>query len=71
MTCYIAATMREYKVGDHLLVGWGADFGYVASILGNLPQICAKHYSKWIVERQHAVDKAVRASWKAENVGHA
>lgn len=60
----------RHTAAKRLLVA-GVPIGYVASILGNSVKICEKHYSKWIVERQHAVDKAVRASWKAENVGHA
>jgi integrase/recombinase XerD len=54
----------RHTAAKRLLVA-GVPVGYVASVLGNSVKICEKHYSKWIVERQHAVDKAVRASWKA------
>lgn len=41
----------------------GVPIGYVASLLGNTEKVCAKNYAKWVVERQTAVDKAVRAGW--------
>jgi len=44
----------------------GVSTGFVASVLGDSEEIVRRHYSKWIPERQEAVDKAIRATWKAE-----
>ncbi|MEZ5418620.1 MAG: hypothetical protein R2708_14940 [Vicinamibacterales bacterium] len=35
----------------------------VATILGNTPQVVAKHYSPWVKERQERLEKLVRQSW--------
>lgn len=42
----------------------GLSVSYVATLLGNTENIVRKHYSKWIPERQHAFDAAIRATWK-------
>ena len=41
----------------------GASVEDVASILGNTPQIVAKHYAPWVKERQERLEKLVRQSW--------
>ena len=37
--------------------------GFVATILGDSEVVVRRHYSKWISERQNAVDDAIRATW--------
>jgi integrase len=49
------------------LLSQGIPTGYVASLLGNTEKIVHKHHAKWIVERQTAVDKAVRSLWSQSN----
>ena len=41
----------------------GASVEDVASILGNSPQVVAKHYAPWVKERQVRLEKLVRQSW--------
>jgi integrase len=53
----------RHSCAKRLLIA-GIPLGYVASLLGHSEAICQKHYSKWITERQTAVEKAVRATWK-------
>jgi site-specific recombinase XerD len=52
----------RHTAAKRLLVK-GVPVGFVASILGDSETIVRKHYSKWISERQTAVDDAVRATW--------
>jgi integrase len=54
----------RHTVAKRLLVA-GIPVGYVASLLGHSEIICQKHYSKWIHERQAAVEKAIRGTWTA------
>jgi site-specific recombinase XerD len=42
----------------------GLSISHVASLLGDSEAIVRKHYSKWIPERQEALENAVRATWK-------
>ena len=42
----------------------GASVEDVATILGNTPQIVAKHYAPWVRERQVRLEKLVRQSWR-------
>jgi integrase len=42
----------------------GASVEDVATILGNTPQVVAKHYAPWVKERQVRLEKLVRASWR-------
>jgi integrase len=42
----------------------GASVEDVATILGNTPQIVAKHYAPWVRERQERLEKLVRQSWQ-------
>jgi len=41
----------------------GASVEDVATILGNTPQVVAKHYAPWVRERQVRLEKLVRQSW--------
>jgi integrase len=41
----------------------GASVEDVATILGNTPQVVAKHYAPWVKERQERLEKLVRQSW--------
>jgi integrase len=41
----------------------GASVEDVATILGNTPQVVAKHYAPWVKERQVRLEKLVRQSW--------
>jgi integrase len=41
----------------------GASVEDVAAILGNTPQVVAKHYAPWVKERQVRLEKFVRQSW--------
>jgi integrase len=54
----------RHTTAKRLLVA-GVPVGYVASLLGHSEAICQKHYSKWISERQNAMEKAIRGTWKA------
>ena len=56
----------RHTMAKRLLVK-GVSAGFVASVLGDSEEIVRRHYSKWIPERQAAVDKAIRATWKAES----
>lgn len=42
----------------------GASVEDVATILGNTPQVVAKHYAPWVKERQVRLEKLVRQSWQ-------
>ena len=42
----------------------GASVEDVATILGNTPQVVAKHYAPWVKERQVRLEKLVRQSWR-------
>jgi integrase/recombinase XerD len=53
----------RHTTAKRLLVA-GVPVGYVASVLGHSVTICEKHYSKWIPERQAAVENAIRGTWK-------
>ena len=52
----------RHTAAKRLLVK-GVSAGFVASILGDSEAVVRKHYSKWIPERQTALDDAVRATW--------
>jgi site-specific recombinase XerD len=54
----------RHTAAKRLLVK-GVSAGFVASVLGDSEEIVRRHYSKWIPERQDAVDKAIRATWNA------
>jgi site-specific recombinase XerD len=54
----------RHTTAKRLLVE-GVSAGFVASVLGDSEEIVRRHYSKWIPERQAAVDKAIRATWTA------
>jgi integrase len=41
----------------------GASVEDVAMILGNTPQVVARHYSPWVKERQVRLERLVRQSW--------
>ena len=41
----------------------GASVEDVATILGNTPQVVARHYAPWVRERQERLEKLVRHSW--------
>jgi site-specific recombinase XerD len=43
----------------------GVPIGHIASLLGHSEQVCRKHYSKWIGDRQTALDNVIRATWTA------
>lgn len=43
----------------------GVSTAFVASLLGDSEEIVRKHYSKWILERQAALEEAIRRTWKA------
>lgn len=42
----------------------GASVEDVATILGNTPQVVARHYAPWVRERQERLEKLVRQSWE-------
>jgi site-specific recombinase XerD len=42
----------------------GASVEDVATILGNTPQVVAKHYAPWVKERQVRLETLVRQSWR-------
>jgi integrase len=42
----------------------GASVEDVATILGNTPDVIAKHYAPWVKERQVRLEKLVRQSWR-------
>jgi integrase len=42
----------------------GASVEDVATILGNTPQVVAKHYAPWVKERQLRLENLVRQSWQ-------
>jgi site-specific recombinase XerD len=56
----------RHTAAKRLLVK-GVSAVFVASVLGDSEEIVRRHYSKWIPERQAAVDKAIRATWKAQS----
>jgi hypothetical protein len=35
----------------------------VATILGNTPQVVARHYAPWVKARQEQLEAAVRKTW--------
>jgi integrase len=41
----------------------GVPTGFVATVLGDTEQVVRKHYSKWIPERQAALENAIRSTW--------
>jgi site-specific recombinase XerD len=43
----------------------GVPIGFVAAVLGDGEDVVRKHYSKWIPERQAALESAIRGTWKA------
>ncbi len=54
----------RHTFAKRLLIA-GVPVGTVATLLGHSKvAITEKHYSKWIAERQAALDAAVRGSWK-------
>lgn len=55
--------MFRHTTAKRLLIA-GVPIGYVAALLGHSEQVCRKHYSKWIGERQAALDNVIRATWK-------
>ena len=42
----------------------GVPTGFVATVLGDAEEVVRKHYSKWIPERQAALEKAIRSTWE-------
>jgi integrase len=52
----------RHTTAKRLLVK-GVSAGFVASVLGDSEEIVRKHYSKWISERQEALDRAIQATW--------
>jgi integrase len=46
------------------LLAKGVPIGFVAAALGDSEEIVRKHYAKWIPERQAALEKAIRSTWK-------
>ncbi len=42
----------------------GVPTGFVATVLGDSEEIVRKHYSKWIPERQAALETAIRSTWE-------
>ena len=53
----------RHTAAKRLLVK-GVSASFVASVLGDSEEIVRKHYSKWIFERQEAVENAIRATWE-------
>lgn len=53
----------RHTTAKRLLIA-GVPIGHVSALLGNSEQICRKHYSKWVSERQTALDNTIRATWK-------
>jgi site-specific recombinase XerD len=41
----------------------GVPTGFVATVLGDGEDVVRKHYSKWIPERQAALETAIRSTW--------
>jgi integrase len=41
----------------------GVPTGFVATVLGDGEEVVRKHYSKWIPERQEALENAIRGTW--------
>jgi integrase len=41
----------------------GVPTGFVATVLGDGEEVVRKHYSKWIPERQAALETAIRSTW--------
>lgn len=54
----------RHTTAKRLLVQ-GVSTSFVASLLGDSEEIVRKHYSKWISERQEALEKAIRSTWEA------
>jgi site-specific recombinase XerD len=42
----------------------GVPTGFVATVLGDGEDVVRKHYSKWIPERQAALESAIRSTWQ-------
>jgi integrase len=59
----------RHTLAKRLLVA-GVPVGHVATVLGNTETICRKHYSKWIPERQEALEKAIRSTWGSAHPRH-
>jgi hypothetical protein len=36
----------------------------VATVLGDTEEVVRRHYSKWIPERQAALETAIRSTWE-------
>jgi integrase len=53
----------RHTAAKRLLVK-GVSASFVASVLGDSEEIVRKHYSKWIPERQAAMEHAIRAAWE-------
>jgi site-specific recombinase XerD len=53
----------RHTTAKRMLVA-GLPVSHVATLLGNTEDIVRKHYSKWIPERQTALDNAIKALWK-------
>lgn len=51
----------RHTTAKRLLVA-GVPIGHVPTLLGHSVNICEKHYSKWIPERQTAFEKAIRSA---------
>jgi len=43
--------------------GAGVPIERVAVLLGNTPEIAAKHYSPWVAARQEQLEDDVRKTW--------
>jgi len=42
----------------------GVPTAFVATVLGDGEEVVRRHYSKWIPERQEALENAIRSTWK-------
>jgi integrase len=42
----------------------GIPTAFVATVLGDGEEVVRRHYSKWIPERQEALENAIRSTWK-------
>jgi site-specific recombinase XerD len=45
----------------------GIPTAFVATVLGDGEDVVRRHYSKWIPERQNALEKAIRGTWKLDS----
>lgn len=45
----------------------GIPTSFVATVLGDSEDVVRRHYSKWIPERQNALETTIRASWEPDS----